>query len=369
MSVVRILQILSNINCDSGATILVLNWHKNIDREKIQFDYLYFLQNKDLNFENEIKELGGNIYKLPYPSLFKPWIFIKAAIFFFKNHKYSILHSHLTQLNFFYFPIAKFYGTKNIIVHSHSTIYSSNKLKSLTNKFLFFCSRKFINYKIAISKNAGDFLFGKKSDYFIIHNGIDTENFSFNNKIRNAKRLELKIEDNFVIGHVGRFSKEKNHILIIKIFKELYKKNPKSILLLSGNGQLEKEIKQKIKDMSLSEQVIFTGIEKNINQIYQAMDVFLFPSLNEGFGLSLMEAQCSGLPCFISNTIPAEAVVVNTTVLPLCAKPEIWAEKILSQTFYFKRKNESIIIKDKGFHITETVNKIQNFYLQITKQC
>lgn len=369
MPVIRILQILSDINRDSGTTTLVVNWHKNIDRGKIQFDYLYCSQSKDLNFEEEIKKLGGRVYKLPYPSLLKPWIFIKALIVFFKNHKYKILHSHITQLNFFYFPVAKFYGAKNIIVHSHSTIYSSNPYKSFINRMMFYCSKKFINYKMAISKKAGDFLFGKKSDYIVMHNGIDTNVFSFDEQERDTKRSELQIKDKFVIGHVGRFAKEKNHLFMIDILKEIGKYNKNAVLILSGNGYLEKHIRHKAEELFLNDKILFTGVTANIQSLYQAMDVFLFPSLNEGFGLALIEAQCAGLPCFISDSIPAESNITNTTVIPLSHAPAKWAEIIVKGTLDFKRKNESDAIKERGFHITDIAKQIQNFYLDTEEKC
>ena len=359
---IRILHILDSLSISSGVANVILNWHRNIDRTKIQFDYLCF---KDItpNFEEEIKSLGGKFYKLPYPSLKNPWIFIKTVRDFFKTNKYSIIHSHVTQMNFFFYPIAHYYGVKNIIQHSHATKWSGKFLNGLRNKFLFFWVRPFIDKKLACSNLAGRFLL--KDNYIVINNGIDLKIFKFNQTIRNKIRKELNIENKFVVGHVGRFSQEKNHNFLVDIFNEINKKNRNSALLLVGDGPLNKEIEQKINKLNLANDVIFTGIKNNVSDYYQAMDVFVLPSFQEGLGLSVIEAESLGVPCFISDEVPDEAMICNTTKICLNKSSKEWSEIILEKIKNFKRKDCSNLIKDVGYDIKETTMKIENIYLQL----
>jgi glycosyltransferase involved in cell wall biosynthesis len=355
---IRILQIIPSLKVESGITNVVLNWHRNIDKSKVQFDYLYFTEST-VNYEKEIENLGGKCYKLPYPSFIKPWVFIKAVKKFFRYNKYNTIHSHVIHLSFFFYPFAKFYGVKNIIHHSHNIKWSDKFLNGLRNRFLFFWARIFITKKLACSDLAGKFLF--KKHYKIINNGIDTEKFKFNEEIRSKIREELNIKDKFVIGHIGRFSHEKNHEFIIDIFNELYKQDKNSILLLVGDGQLKKEIEQKVYNLELGKNVIFTGNKKNVNDYYQSMDVFILPSFQEAFPVVGVEAQTSGLPCFFSNCMTTDIVICNSKQLSLDLSAKQWADEI-SKYKNFIRKDVSKIIRSKGFDISWCVKQIYSFY-------
>lgn len=357
---IRILQILSSLNQGSGILQVILNWHKNIDRNKIQFDYLYFIE-MPVNCKNEIENLGGKCYKIPYPSFLKPWIFIKAVKDFFKTHKYSTIHSHVLHLSFFFYPIAKFYRVKNIIQHSHATKWSDKFLNGLRNRFLFFFARPFISKKLACSDLAGKFLF--KKNYTVINNGIDIEKFKFNQEVRDKIRKELNIENKFVIGHVGRFSHEKNHDFIIDIFNEIYKQDKNCVLLLIGDGTLKEEIERKVNNFNLSNNVIFTGIKINVNEYYQAMDIFILPSFQEAFPVVALEAQTSGLPCLSSNCMTDKMIICNSKQLSLSLSAKQWADEI-SKYKDFIRKDETIIVKEKGFYIKEIVEQIKQLYCE-----
>lgn len=361
---IRILQIVPSLNIGSGITNVILNWHKNIDRTKVQFDYLYF---KEVipNFEKEIEILGGKCYKLPYPSFVKPWIFINAVKNFFKTHKYNTIHSHVIHLSFFFYPIAKFYGVKNIIHHSHNIKWSDKFLNGLRNRILFFFARPFITKKIACSDLAGKFLF--KKNYIVVNNGIDIEKFKFNQKVRDKLRKELNIEKKFVIGHIGRFSHEKNHKFIIDVFYEIYKKNKDSILLLVGDGPLKKEIEQKVNKLNLSSNVVFTGTRSNVNDYYQAMDVFVLPSFQEAFPVVAVEAQTSGLPCLFSSFMTKEIIVCNSKQLDLKLSAKQWADELLKYKNFIK-KDERDIMRRKKLDIKENIHHLWNIYFEIENE-
>ena len=358
---IRILQIVSSLNQGSGVLQVVLNWHRNIDKTKIQFDYLYFTETP-VNCKNEIENLDGRYYKLPYPSFLKPWIFIKAVKDFFKTHKYNIIHSHVIHLSFFFYPIAKLYGVKNIIHHSHTTKLSDKFLNGLRNKFLFFFVRPFITKKLACSNLAGNFLF--KKNYTVINNGIDTEKFKFNQEVRNKMRKELNIENNFVVGNVGRFEIQKNYPFLIEIFNEIYKQDKNSVLLLVGDGSLRKQIEKQVQSLKLTNSVKFLGMMKDVINVYQVIDILVMPSFYEGLPVVGVEAQAAGLPCLFADTISKDILICNSKQLSLNLSAKLWADEILKYK-HFIREDESGTIKKKSFDIKETAKKIQNIYLQL----
>ena len=358
---IRVLQILPSLGYGGGMQSVVINWHRNIDRTKVQFDYLYCPGKTNITLEEEIEKLGGKCYELPYPSFLKPWIFIKAVKEFFKNHRYNTVHSHVIHLSFFFYPIAKFYRVKNIIQHSHATKWSDKFLNGLRNRFLFFFARPFITKKLACSDLAGKFLF--KKNYIVINNGIDTEKFKFDQEVRTKIRKELNIENNFVIGHVGRFSHEKNHKFIIEVFHKVYKQDRNSVLLLVGDGPLKKEIEQKVNRLNLTNKVFFTGTKSNVSDYYQTMDVFVLPSFQEAYPVVAVEAQTNGLPCIFSNNMTNKVVLFNSKQLSLNLSAKQWSDEILKYK-NFIRKDESENVKNKGFDIKETAKQIENLYFK-----
>lgn len=357
----RILQIMSSLNQSSGILQVVLNWHRNIDKNKIQFDYLYF-KGTAVTCEKEIELLGGKCYKLPYPSLLRPWIFIKAVKLFFKSHKYNTIHSHVIHLSFFFYPIAKFYGVKNIIHHSHTTKWSDKFLSGLRNRILFFFARSFITKKLSCSDLAGNFLF--KKNYTVINNGINTKNFKFNQEIRNQNRKELNIENKFVVSNIGRFVIQKNYPFLINIFNEIYKIDKDSILLLAGDGPLRKQIEKQVQNLNLTKSVKFLGIRRDIINIYQIIDVLVMPSLYEGLPVVGVEAQSVGVPCFFADTISKDVLICNSTQLSLKLSAKQWAYEILKYR-YFVKKDETEVLKQKGFDIKENVKQLESIYLNL----
>ncbi len=358
---IRILQIVSSLNQSSGILQVVLNWHKNIDRTKIQFDYLYF-KTTSVTCEKEIENLGGKCYKLPYPSFLKPWIFIKAVKEFFKNHKYNTIHSHVIHLSFFFYPIAKFYGVKNIIHHSHTTKWSDKFLNGLRNRILFFFVRPFITKQLACSDLAGKFLFTK--GYTVINNGIDTDKFKFNQEGRNRIRKDLNIENKFVVSNIGRFAIQKNYTFLIEIFNEVYEQDKNSVLLLVGDGLLKQQIEKQVQDLNLTNNVKFLGVRNDIVNIYQAIDILVMPSFYEGLPVVGVEAQAAGLPCLFADTISKDILICNSKQLSLKLSVKQWADEILKYK-NFIRKAESETLKNKGFDIKEATRRIENLYFQL----
>ena len=375
MATKRILYIVNSLGQGSGVMSFIMNLYRNIDREKVQIDFLVGTH-KEQSYEKEILELGGKIYNLPVPKKisFKNYIDFKNRInLFFKesNYKYDIIHSHVPIFNIFYFPIAKKYDVKHLITHSHSIQSSSSFLGKIRNFFLLINSNKLANIYFACTEQAAIFLFGKNKvengKVNIVKNAIDSQKFKYSEEERQRIRKELEIEGKFVIGHVGRFSKEKNHIFLIDIFYETLKLHDESILLLAGDGDLMPYIKDKVLELGISEKVKFLGIRNDINKIMQAMDTFILPSTFEGLGIVVIEAQSTGLPCFVSTNVPEDVSITELiTHLSLEKSPKYWAEKIVKKGNLNKeRANYSEKIKNANYDISDNAKWIEKFYLRL----
>ena len=362
---IRILQIVDSLNRGSGVINVILNWHRNIDVNEVQFDYLYFIKCASNTFEEEIKNLGGRTYFLNYKGVLHPLSFIRDTYNFFKNHRYRTLHSHITHLNLFFYPFAKIFGTKNIIQHSHATVWSDTKLKGLRNYLMLHCVWPLITYKMGCGEAAGEKYF--KKNFTIINNGIDLGKFAYNSAVRLAKRRELGLENNFVIGHIGRLSSQKNHKFLIDIFEQILKMEKTARLVLVGAGPLEEEIKNIVLSKNLQNEVIFLGLRKDTPELYQAFDCFVLPSLHEGMPVVGVEAQAAGLPCIFSDTITKDILISPSSIMISIKKgAKYWAEQILqfkNQT----RKPGCEYLKAKGFDIKDIALKIQDIYKSIDK--
>ncbi|MEK5214649.1 glycosyltransferase [Psychrobacillus sp. FSL H8-0487] len=206
-------------------------------------------------------------------------------------------------------------------------------------------------------------MFGK-NEHILIKNAIPAKEYIYNDKIRKEVRTQYGLEKKFIIGHVGRLSYSKNHEFLLKIFVNIHEKNKDAILLLVGDGELRNDIEKKIEELGLKEHVILTGVRNDISRLLQAMDVFVFPSHFEGLGIVAIEAQASGLPCVISDTIPQEALITNDIKqVSLNVGVEVWAETILNYKDSFNRKNTYQEINNAGYDIKEESSKLEQLYL------
>ena len=345
---------------------------RHMDRTKVQIDFLLLDDGNHYEMEEDLKKLGCNIYILENMWIRKPTDYIKynkmLNEFFKKHNDYKVIHLHASSKNFLVLKVAKKYGIPVRIAHSHNIDFQTkNPIKKLAGNFFKKPLRKYATHYFACSKIAGKWLFGKEiansSNFKVIHNGVDLQKFKFNENVRNKIRKELNIqEETIVIGHVGRFTEQKNHDFLIDIFAEIHKKNENTLLLLVGTGPKEDEIKEKVKMLNLEDYVIFAGFINNVNEYLFAMDIFLFPSKYEGLPLSLIETQATGLPCYTSEkVVTKEAKITNLlTYISLDKSAKEWAEIILN--FSFERRDEYENIKNNGYDILDTSKWLQNFY-------
>ena len=262
---------------------------------------------------------------------------------------------------------AKKYGIPVRIAHSHCTDFQTqNVLKKTIGDAFKIPLKKYATDYFACSEIAGKWLFGNKiiedQKFKIIHNAIDYDKFKFNKEIREKVRRELNFENNdIVIGHVGRFTNQKNHEFLIDVFYEIHKINYNYKMLLIGTGELEDKIKEKVKKLELSEYVIFLGFKNDANRYMNAMDIFAFPSLYEGLGLGLIEAQANGIPCIATEkTIPSE-VKINDNFKFIELDIEKWKETILKTNI--TREDSKKKIQESNYFIEDVVKQLEEYYL------
>ena len=348
-----------------GVEAVIMNYYRNIDRSKVQFDFICDEDSTNIPYD-EIKKLGGRVIICPpYQKIFE---YERFLIDLFKKNNYKIVHSNINALSVFPLRAAKKAEVPIRIAHSHSTTNKKEWKKNLMKQALRPFSKKYATDYFACSELAGRWLFGYKTfeqgKVTIINNAIDLDKFKYDEKIRKDKRKELGIKDDtLVIGHIGRFVAQKNHIFLIDIFNELHKKEKDSILLLIGQGPLMNEIKQKVEVLGISDSVRFLGQRDDVSELYQAFDVFLLPSLYEGLPVVGVEAQATGLLCELSSDMTNETKVLDTTrFMSLDDTAEEWATIILDDYSMFKRKDTTSEITKNNFNIRMEAKKIEEKY-------
>lgn len=367
----RVLQVFGILNI-GGAETMLMNLYRKIDREAIQFDFVVHGEERGV-FEHEIETLGGHIYRCPKYSVKSAIRYQKWWNDFFKEHTgYQILHSHIRSTASVYLPIAKKHGMKTII-HSHST--SNGKgLSAFVKRIMQYPLRYQADYFTACSREAGEWLFGKKicnGDRFaVINNAIDVKSFVFNAQYRREIRNDFQIpETAFVLGFLARVSEPKNPLFAVEVFAQLRKIIPSSRFLFVGDGELMEPVKARIKALGLGDGVILTGTRVDAAWMFCAMDFYLLPSIWEGFGISLIEAQASGLRCICSENIPKNAIVTDLVkVLPLSSGPEAWADEAVKSAALYARNGVPGKIIAARFDIGENVHKFSDLYYALAER-
>lgn len=367
---VRVLQVIGILN-QGGAETMIMNLYRHIDRNRVQFDFVEN-ENDGAFFDNEVRNLGGRIYHCPRFNGKNYLSYIKWWKEFFDAHKeFKIVHGHIGSTAAFYLKEARDRGLVTI-AHSHSV--GTRNWNQLVYNVLSYPTRFISKFFFMCSKQAGISRYGKrvaedKSRAFMIPNAIDANLYRFSEETRRRKRNELKIfPGTYLIGHVGRFVDAKNHLFLLKIFKKIVTFQPNSKLLLVGDGQLRPQIETAIADLGLINEVILLGMRSDVNELMMAMDVLVFPSIYEGLPVTLVEAQCSGLPCVISNKVSSDSVLIENLVQvkSLDNSDEEWAKASLDAECV-DRIDCADRIKEAGFDVVENAKWLEEFYLEKAK--
>lgn len=361
----RVLHIVSAMD-RGGAETLLMNIYRNIDKSQIQFDFVSHRTEK-CDYDEEIAVLGGKVYRIPSLGQVGPFAYIKELTKIMSDNQYVAVHAHTDYQGGFAAVAAKMAGIKKRVCHSHSNNWpqGSGIKAKITLKVL----QSIIKYAgtdyCACSIEAARFLFGEgiinDNKVEFLKNGIEISQFTdVDIRAVASMRKELNIPDEAkIIGHIGRFSESKNHIFILQVLKEILKGDTNFIAVLVGDGPLKSSIELKAKELGIYNNIRFLGVRTDIPRLLKAFDVFLFPSLFEGFGIVTLEAQCSGTPCVVADTIPrnTDMGLGIMSFISLNEKLEIWFEEIYKALSKEKPERRKIInnISKLGFDINSNI--------------
>ena len=355
---IRVLHVVTYMG-RGGLETMIMNYYRHIDRKKIQFDFLVH-RDFQADYDKEILELGGHIYHVPLLNPFSPEYF-KALNSFFSEHPYDIVHSHLDCLSAYPLKIAVKYGAKTRIAHAHNSD-QNHDLKYLIKAYSKRLIPRYATDFFASSRMAGEWMFPGQR-FKILKNAIDAKQYIFQPEKERKMKEKLGVQNKFVIGHVGRFHPQKNHSFLIDIFQCIQEIEKEAVLILIGSGDGLKKVEAKVKKLNLEDRVFFLGNRNDIPDLLQALDVFVFPSLYEGYGMAAAEAQAAGLPCVLSDCVPWECKLTeNVEFLSLDMSPQEWAKHIVRYKGR-KKKNEFAAICGAGYDIEDNVKQLEKFYL------
>lgn len=349
-----------------GKKNLVMEYYRNIDKSKIQFDFFCDTDSNAIP-QDEIERLGGKVYQIaPYQNIFKNMSQMKVIC---RKNKYKIMHAYNGTMNLFSMFVGWQCGIPIRISESISMAHSADK-KTILKNILKPFSRMFATNFMANGEACGRWQFGDKlfdeGKVRVFKTVINTDVNKYNEDLRNATRKEYGIEDNIVIGHIGRLTEQKNTLFIIDIFDALVKKEPKAKLLVIGDGNLRDAMLAKIDEYGIRDKVLYLGRREDIPQFYNAMDCFLLPSLYEGLPVVGVEGENCGLPMFFSTEIPKESSACDDlgVFVSLEKSPDEWADVILDvvkRNMHF-RTGRTEQIKAAGFDSAVEANKLLKYY-------
>lgn len=364
--VIKVL-IIGYTNKMGGVETFIYNTTMFSNKNLVQYDYLIHGYDACV-FEEEINNFYGGEQHIYFIPKYKKELFkcMKSLIKFYMEHgseyKYIHLQTGATSEILYCFPYCLFIKPK-VIVHSHNGSGSSVFLNKLFQPIVNFVAKK----RFACSDVAAQWLFGKDNaeNVPIINNGIDINKYKYDEIKRKDIRAKYGLNSKLVIGHVGRFSEQKNHDFLIDIFAEVKKREQNSVLVLVGIGELLESIVEKVNRLGLRESIIFAGLKNNTESYYCAFDIFVMPSLYEGLPIVGIEAQASGLPCLFSENISKQVVLTDRVkLLSINKSSKEWADDIIRiDKSVDVRNGYEKIVKEKGFDIKDAAKYLENVYL------
>lgn len=358
---VRILQVTTFMS-RGGLETMIMNYYRHMDRNRIQFDFLLHREEKT-DYEDEILSMGGRIYRVPRISPRNFSEYTRAVDAFFADHSYPVVHSHLDAMSAPVLKAAKDHGVPVRIAHSHNTAFD----RDLKYPMRLFAKRMIPRYATHLwgcSEDAIAFMFGRDSLKLpttrVLPNAIDPSVFAFSQENRQRIRREFDIGDEYVVGNVSRFRPQKNHSFLLKAFHGLLTRVPDARLLLVGDGPDEEKIRSEAAD--LGDRVIFAGVRDDVPAVLSAMDVFCFPSLFEGFGIALLEAQANGLTCITAEEKIPDSVDMYGKLQRLSLDdPAVWGEALSHKPEHMTPPPHSL----DSYDIRIQAPKLEQRYLEL----
>ena len=370
----RILQVTYSMD-RGGAETYIMNQMRRLDTTKVQYDFfenVYDGDTSDNAYDEEIRERGGRIFKGPQYTK-HPLAYARFFETLLKEHpEWRVVHGQFMKAAApVYLGIAKRNG-RYAIAHSHNTK-DGSAAKNVAMTAIRYPVRKIADHFFGCSQEAGEYAFGKmiasSSKFEVATNGIDLSLYLPNEERRRRMRHELGFDDGaFVVGHVGRFHPQKNHELLVRAFAVIRRRRPAAKLVLIGMGPLEGAVRQQVRDLGLDDSVIFVGSVNNVPDYLRAMDVFLFPSIYEGLGMVLVEAQAAGLPVVMSREIALRGMNFicegNVALRSLSESAEAWAEAVLAVRAQTPQDECIELVSHAGYDVEQTTERMSDFYLR-----
>lgn len=362
---IRVAQVMGYMN-GGGVESVVMNYYRHIDREKVQFDFIV-CEGSTLVPQGEIESMGGRVFMVPgYKKIFQ---YLDRLTSLFRSERWGIVHSHVNSLSVFPLYAAKRAGIPVRVAHSHATMGKGEPIRNLVKMALRPLSKKYPTDLAACSSHAGNWLFGEGASFTVIPNAIEIDKYQFNETVRAEVRAAWGVKsDCCVVGTVGRMETVKNQSFLMDAFKCLYDAHPNSRLIIAGSGSLREMLEHKAQDLGIADAVILPGQVDNVSRLYQGFDVFALPSLYEGFGMAVLEAEVSGTPCVVSEHVPREAILSEACrTMPLDDGAEGWAEAIWKQ-HSSAAKNIFPGEKYEDFNICSATDSLVNFYEEMLER-
>ncbi|MEK2536049.1 glycosyltransferase [Tetragenococcus halophilus] len=360
----NILQVTGSLK-RGGLEKVAASYFFEVDKTVYKFVYVVF-GDEIGELEHKIKKKGGKVVHIPAPQKgYSNYIDNLKKIM--KEHgPFDVVHSHVLFNSGFVMKAAYEEGITNRVSHAHSSRKKKkvSLIKRLYNKYMQYYLAKYSTNFVACSQEAGCYLFGEEN--FLKHgqvivNAIDVDNYTFDLVSRNKMRHKLNLENKLVIGHTGNFNKVKNHEFLLNILKAVLEKRKDTILLLVGDGPEKEHIINEASKHNLLNNIIFAGEKDSVRDFLMGMDVFVFPSLYEGLGLSLIEAQAANLPCLVSDRIPYEAIISqNTVTLSLEEDVSVWRKKVIELSTVQREENINFVENYRIEHMVQQINNLYN---------
>ena len=360
MRCIRVLDILPALNVDSGVASYEMSYLRGLDHQQFIVDIAIYAEH-DTPYYDEVKSYGGEVFILPPLSDFSHHIQKCKEIL--NKTNYDIVHNNTLSKSIILFCLAKKNHVKTRIFHSHSAQLGDSKKKRFLNRIAANTLIRLSTQLVACSEASAKCYFGNRS-YYYLPNVISSKKFAFEKDIRDRIRSKYSVEKKIVISTVGRISSEKNPYFILDIVRELIKRSPKAVFWWIGTGSLAENVKEYAKQIGVQDNVVFWGGRTDVQDLYQAMDVFLLPSFFEGMLLSCIEAQAMGLPCIISNSITKEVAFTDLVhYVDLDAGPAKWADIIIENTINLvDRRNYNVQLRKSAFSDESAGNTLMNYY-------
>lgn len=353
---IRVLCVFSTLD-RGGAETMCMNLYRHINRNEIQFDFVKHTSNRGA-YEDEIEKMGGRIYEAPRYKIYNHLKYCRWWKKHFERHpEHQIIHGHFFTIAAIYFKVAK-KQNRITVGHSHCTPSDRKSLKEFASRYLCVRMDKYSDARLACSQAAGEWIF--KRDFFVLNNAIETQKFIYSQSKREKTRKTFHIYGRFVIGTVGRIMHQKNPLGIVEIFRATHDKQPAAFLMWIGDGPMKKAAEIKVKEYGLEDSVLFLGVRSDVPDLLQAMDAFILPSFYEGLGVAAVEAQASGLPCYVSDRVPKEAKVTENCYFLPVNEIDKWTELLCEKQL--ARENQLNNIVESGYDIKDTSRWLSEFY-------